>query len=92
VLLPSVLRYCWLGGRKGIQPVKNLSVGCWHGYLSNARCRFAYGPADPTATHCFLLQEIQIGFGFTFLVLAHPGGLGQSPECHKVVVVVSRAK
>jgi len=24
--------------------------------LSEARCRFAYGPADPTATHCLLLQ------------------------------------
>ena len=27
----------------------------------------------PTATDCLLLQEIQIGFGFTFLVLALPG-------------------
>jgi len=25
-------------------------VGCWHGYLSGARCRLAYGPADATAT------------------------------------------
>ena len=24
---------CWLGGRKGIQPVKNWVMGCWHGYL-----------------------------------------------------------
>jgi len=23
-------------------------VGCWHGYLSGARCRLAYGPADAT--------------------------------------------
>jgi len=22
-LVPPVLRYCWLGGRKGTQPVKN---------------------------------------------------------------------
>jgi len=29
-------------------------VGCWHGYLSGARCRFAYGPADATAIHCLL--------------------------------------
>ena len=27
-------------------------VGCWHSYLSGARCRLAYGPADATATHC----------------------------------------
>jgi len=54
--LPSVLWHCWLGGRKGIRPVKNWVVGCWRGYLSGARCRLAYGPADATATHCLLLQ------------------------------------
>ena len=53
---PSVLWRCWLGGMKGIQPVKNWVVGCWRGYLSGARCKLAYGPADATATHCFLLQ------------------------------------
>jgi len=31
-------------------------VGCWHGYLSEVRCRFAYGPADATTTHYLLLQ------------------------------------
>jgi len=35
------------------------------------RCRFAYGPADTTATHCLLLQCIQTGF--TFLAPARPG-------------------
>jgi len=53
---PSVLWRCWLGSRNGIRPVKNWVVGCWHGYLSEARCRFAYRPADATATHCLLLQ------------------------------------
>ena len=53
---PSVLWRCWLGGRKGILPVKNWVVGCWRGYLSGERCRLAYGPADATATHCLLLQ------------------------------------
>jgi len=38
-------------------------------YLSAARCRLAYGPADATATHFLLLSKIQIGF--TFLVPAH---------------------
>ena len=56
ILVPSVLWRCWLGGRKGIRPVKNWVVGCWHGYLSGARCRLAYCPADATATHCLLLQ------------------------------------
>ena len=55
-LLPSVLWRCWLGERKGIRPVKNWAVGCWRGYLSGARCKLAYGPADATATHCLLLQ------------------------------------
>ena len=29
LLMPSVLWSCWLGGRKGIQPVKNWIVGCY---------------------------------------------------------------
>ena len=35
---------------------KKIVVGCWRGYLSGARCRLAYGPADAAATHCLLLQ------------------------------------
>jgi len=62
VLVLSVLWRCWLGGMKGIQPVKNWVVGCWHGYPSETRCRFAYGPGDATAIHYLLLQLIQIGF------------------------------
>ena len=58
-MLPSGVIYCWLAS----------------GYLSAARCRFAYGQADVTATHYLLLQQIQIGF--TFLVPAHPGSPGQ---------------
>ena len=54
--ISSVLWRCWLGGRKGIRLVRNWVVGCWHGYLSAARCRLAYGPADTTATYCLLLQ------------------------------------
>jgi len=54
--IPSVLWHCWLGDRKGIRPVKNWVVRCWHGYLSGARCRLAYGPADATATHYLMLQ------------------------------------
>ena len=54
-VVPSVLWRRWLGGRKGIRPVKKLSCGVLHGYLSGARY-MAYGPADATATHCLLLQ------------------------------------
>ena len=53
-LMPSVLWCCWLGGRKGIQSAKTV-LGCWHDYVSGSRCRFAYGPADATATHSPLL-------------------------------------
>jgi len=54
--LPSVLRRCWLGDRKGIRPVKTEWWGAGVGYLSGARCRLAYGPADATATRCLLLR------------------------------------
>ena len=42
--------------QEGRPACKNWVVGCWRGYLSGARCRLAYGPADATATHCLLLQ------------------------------------
>ena len=47
-----------LVGRQEGHPAckKNRVVGYWHGYLSGAKCRHAYGPADATATHCLLLQ------------------------------------
>ena len=47
-----------LVGRQEGHPAckKTRVVGYWHGYLSGARCRLAYGPADATATHCLLLQ------------------------------------
>ena len=68
-----------VGSRKGIRPVKNWVVGCWRGYLSGARCRLAYGPADATATHCLLLQYFsKINIGFIFLVPAHPGSPGKN--------------
>ena len=70
--LPSVLWHCWLGGRKGIRPVKKLSGGCWRGYLSGTRCRLAHGPAEATVS-CF--SKVQTGF--TFLVLAQRGSPGK---------------
>jgi len=76
-----------LDGRKDIRPVKNIVVGCWCGYLSGARCRLAYGPAVATATHCLLLQKIQIGF--TFLVLAYLGSTGKTAVKWVCVVCTS---
>ena len=45
-----------VGRQEGHPARKNWVVRCWCGYLSGARCRLAYGPADATATHCLLLQ------------------------------------
>jgi len=45
----------WVGRQEGHLASKNWVVGCWRGYLSGARCRLAYGPADATATHCLLV-------------------------------------
>ena len=44
-----------IGRQEGHPACKNWVVVCWCGYLSGARCRLAYGPADATATHCLLL-------------------------------------
>jgi len=47
-----------VGRQEGHPACKKQSGGVldWRGYLSGARCRLAYGPADATATHCLLLQ------------------------------------
>ena len=68
--MPSVLWCCWLGGRKGIRPVKNWVVRCWHGYLSGARCcRLAYGQLMPLPLTVSCFSEIQIGF---YRAMLHP--------------------
>ena len=55
---------CWLGSRKGIRPVKNWVVGCWHGYLSGAKCRLTYGPADATATLASVKSRLVLPFWY----------------------------
>ena len=42
--------------KEGHPACKKLSGGVLAWYLSGARCRLAYGPADATTTHCLLLQ------------------------------------
>jgi len=59
-----------LVGRQGGHPAcKNRVVGCWHGYLSGARCRLACDPADATATHCLLLQWNPDWFAFWYRLI-----------------------
>jgi len=45
-----------VGRQEGHPACKNWVLRCWRGYLSGARCKLAYGPADATATRCLLLQ------------------------------------
>jgi len=52
-------------------------VGYWHGYLSGARCRLAYGQLMPLPLTVSCFSKIQISF--TFLALAHPGSPGKWP-------------
>ena len=74
--MPSVLWRCWLGGRKGIRPVKKLE---WWGagmvicLERDADLQMAHLMPLPLTVFCF--SKIQIGF--TFLVPAHPGSPGK---------------
>jgi len=65
-----------VGWQEGHLACKKLSGGVLAWLSVWARCRFAYGPADATATDCILLQYIQIVF--TFLAQAHLGSPGQT--------------
>ena len=70
-----MLWHCWLGGRKGVRPIKNWVVGCWRGYLSGAMCRCIW----PSWCHCHSLYLASVNPDwFTFLVPAHPGSPGQN--------------
>jgi len=61
-------------------------VGCCRAWLS------VWGEVQictwPSLIPLLLLQEIQIGFGFTLIVSAHPGRPGQNPESREMVVIV----
>jgi len=87
MLLPSVLWHCWLGSRKGIWPVKNRVVGWWCGYVSGSRCRFAYGPADTTATHyhCSSKFILVLPSWFYLRLPAHPGSPRQNPRVPLII-------
>ena len=73
--MPSVLWCCWLGGRKGIWPVKNrvLESGMVICLERGADLHMAQLIPLPLTVSCF--SKIQIGF--TFLVPAYPGSPGQ---------------
>ena len=88
ILLPSVLWLCWLGGRKGIRPVKNLSGGvlAWLSVWSVMQTAMAQLMPLPLTVSCFSKTQI----GFTFLVLAHPGNPGKRAVKRVCVCVCER--
>ena len=68
---------CWLGGRKGIRPVKTewWDAGMVICLERGADLHMAQLMPLPLTVSCF--SKIQIGF--TFLVLAHLGSPGKEP-------------
>ena len=76
-LVPSVLWHCWLGGKKGIRPVKNewWGVGMVVCLEQGADLHMAQLMPLPLTVSCF--RKIQIGFAF--LVLADLGSPGKGP-------------
>ena len=80
--LPSVLLRCWLGGRKGIWPVKKQ---WWDAGVVMCLCQ----GADLHMAQLMLLPLMSLAavnpdwfylLGFTFLVPADPGSSGQNPR------------
>jgi len=73
--VPSVFRRCWLGGRKGIRPVKTERWGAGMVICleRDADLHMAQLVPLPLTVSCF--SKIQIGF--TFLVPAHLGSPGK---------------
>jgi len=61
ITMPSVLWRCWLGGRKGIRPVKNWVVRCSHGYPSGAMCTLSMAQLMPLPLTVSCFSKIQIG-------------------------------
>ena len=56
-IVPSVLWRCWLGGRKGIRPVKNRVMGCWCGCLSGREVQTCI---RPSWCHCHSLSLVPV--------------------------------
>ena len=72
---------CWLGGRKGIRPVKHWVVGCGHGYLSGASWRLAYVPAGAIATHCLASVKSRSVLPFWYRLIWVVPDKGPLNEC-----------
>jgi len=75
MLFPSVLRHCWLGDRKGIQPVKSSVLVCW---WWNSDWSFARLTSPVATTTSIILSSNKTQNG-DILVLANPGPSGKQP-------------
>ena len=75
MVVPSVLWRCWLGGRKGIRPVKTEWWGAGVVICLDLDADLPMAQLLPLSLTVSCFSKIQIGF--TFLVLAHAGGPGQ---------------
>ena len=63
--VPSVLWRCWLGDRKGIRPVKNWVVGCWHGCLRwGAGLHIAHQMPLPLTVSCSSKSRLVLPFWY----------------------------
>ena len=74
-LFPSVLWHCWLGDRKGIQPVKNWVLVCWWRWFDWNFARLI-APVVTTTSITLSSNKIQNG---VILVPASPGPPGKWP-------------
>ena len=77
---------CWLGGTKGIRPVKNWPVGCWRGICLERGADLHMAQLMPLLLSVSCFSKIQ--FGFTFAVPAHPRSPGQRAVKRRVCVCV----
>ena len=73
--MPSVLWRCWLGGRKGIRPVKTEWWGVGVVICLERGADLHMAQLMPLPLTVSWSSKIQIGFAF--LVPAHPGSPGQ---------------
>ena len=73
--VPSVLWRCWLGGRKGIRPVKTERWGAGMVICLEWGADLHMAQLMPLPLTVFCFTKIQ--FGFTFLVPAYLGSPGQ---------------
>ena len=91
LLTVYVLWCCWLGGRKGIRPVKNWVLGCWRGYLSGARCRLAYAQLMPLplTVSCFSKTRLVLPFWYRLTWVVPEKGPLNGCVCVCVCALVS---